>query len=153
MSRKNYNQITKAKNITKFHTCYAIAYLIGYNCFSINFKGERMLIDLFTDYIRNKKDLREYVERRKTIKERGEFNDQKLIRIQENLERLQKENPDIYNKMFEVLEDVFRRDQGNYVEYSLDFAREILQMFRGKSLESIYENYKAILDHKYQTVC
>lgn len=112
-----------------------------------------MLIDLFTDYIRNKKDLREYVERRKTINERGEFNDQKLIRIQENLERLQKENPDIYNKMFEVLEEVFRRDQGNYVEYSLDFAREILQMFKGKSLESIYENYKAILDHKYQTVC
>ena len=33
-----------------------------------------MLIDVFTDFIRNKKDLREYVEKRKRINERGEFN-------------------------------------------------------------------------------
>lgn len=111
-----------------------------------------MLIDIFTDFIRNKKDLREYIEIRKTIDERGEFNDQKLIRIQENLERLQKENPEIYNKMYEVLEEVFKKDQGNYIEYSLDFAREVLEMFNTKSLESIYENYKAVLNHKYQTI-
>lgn len=111
-----------------------------------------MLIDIFTDYIRNKKDLREYIEVRKTVNERGEFNDQKLIRIQENLERLQKENPEIYNKMYEVLEEVFKQDKGNYIEYSLDFAREILEMFKSRSLESIYENYKAVLKHKYQTI-
>ena len=36
------------------------------------------LIDLFSDYIRNKKDLLEYIEKRKDINERGEFNDEKL---------------------------------------------------------------------------
>ncbi|MDH4944351.1 hypothetical protein [Sulfurimonas sp. C5] len=111
-----------------------------------------MLIEIFTDYIRNKKDLREYVEVRKTINERGEFNDASLIKVQENLERLKKENPEIYAKMYEVLEEVFRRDQGNNIEYSLDFAREILKMFQKQSLESIYEEYAAVLEHKYQTV-
>ncbi len=111
-----------------------------------------MLIEIFTDYIRNKKDLREYVALRKTINERGEFNDASLIKVQENLERLEKENPEIYANMYEVLENVFRKDQGEHIEYSLDFAREILKMFKKQSLESIYEEYKAVLEHKYQTV-
>jgi predicted nuclease with TOPRIM domain len=112
-----------------------------------------MLIEIFTDFIRNKKDLREYVEIRKTINERGEFNDQKLLQVQENLERLKKENLDIYNKMYEVLEEVYRRDEGNYIEYSLNFAGEILKMYKThQSVENIYQEYKAVLEHTYQTV-
>jgi hypothetical protein len=111
-----------------------------------------MLIEIFTDFIRNKKDLREYVALRKGIHGRGEFNDATLIRAQENLERLKKENPEIYNKMYEVLEEVFKRDEGNYIDYPLDFTREILKMFHSQSLESIYEEYKAVLSHKYQTL-
>lgn len=110
-----------------------------------------MLIEMFTDYIRNRKDLREYVQKRKTINERGEFNDASLIKIQENLERLKEENPYIYEKMYEVLEEVFRLDAGQVVDYPLDFAREILKMFKNRSSESIYEEYKAVLQHRYQT--
>lgn len=111
-----------------------------------------LLIEIFTDYIRNKKDLREYVERRKDINERGEFNDTKLIQVQENLERLKSENPEIYNKMYEVLEEIIKQDKGQFVDYSLDFAREVLKMFKNQSLESIYEEYQDTLKHKYQTL-
>lgn len=112
-----------------------------------------MLIDIFSDYIRNKKNLREYVELRKTINERGEFNDGQLLKVQENLERLKEENIDIYNKMYEVLEEVYRIDQGNYIEYPLNFASEILKMYKThQSVESIYQEYKEVLEHKYQTV-
>ncbi len=110
-----------------------------------------MLIEIFTDFIRGRRDLREYVALRKTIQERGEFNDTTLIKIQENLERLEKENPQIYQKMYEVLEAVFENDAGQRVDYPLDFSRAILKMFKNSSLESIYEEYKAILKHKYQT--
>lgn len=111
-----------------------------------------MLIDIFSDYIRNKKDLRHYVELRKTINERGEFNNSQLIQIQENLEKLKNENFDIYSKMYEVLEEVYRKDEGNYIEYSLNFARSILQMYHTQSLDEIYDSYKDVLKHKYQTV-
>ncbi|WP_345980165.1 hypothetical protein [Sulfurimonas sp. HSL3-2] len=111
-----------------------------------------MLIEMFTDYIRNRKDLREYVEKRKTIHERGEFNDAALITVQENLERLKAENPDIYEKMYEVLEEVFERNVGQVVDYPLDFAREILKMYKNRPVETIYEEYKEVLEHKYQTM-
>lgn len=111
-----------------------------------------MLIDIFADYIRNRKDLREYVKVRKTINQRGEFNDATLIQIQENLERLKVENPDIYEKMYEVLEEVFKLDAGQVVDYTLDFAREILKMYKNRAPQSIYEEYKAVLEHKYQTM-
>ena len=111
-----------------------------------------MLIEMFTDYIRNRKDLREYVEKRKTIHERGEFNDAALITVQENLERLKAENPDIYEKMYEVLEEVFERNVGQVVDYPLDFVREILKLYKNRSPEKIYEEYKAVLEHKYQTM-
>ena len=39
----------------------------------------------------NKKSLKDYVEIRKTLNERGEFNDAALIQAEENLERLKKE--------------------------------------------------------------
>lgn len=111
-----------------------------------------MLIDIFSDYIRNKKDLRDYVELRKNINERGEFNDLQLITIQENLEKLKKENFEIYSKMYEVLEEVYKRDEGNYIEYPLNFASAVLHMYQGQSLATVYDNYKNVLKHKYQTV-
>lgn len=111
-----------------------------------------MLIEIYSDFIRNKKDLRDYIELRKTIHGRGEFNDNKLLKIQENLEKLKAENPEIYEKMYAVLEEVYKRDEGNFVDYPLDFSREILKMFQNQSLESIYEEYKATLAHKYQTL-
>jgi hypothetical protein len=111
-----------------------------------------MLIEIFTDYIRNKKNLRDYVEIRKHVNERGEFNDTKLIRIQENLERLKEEEPEIYNGMYEVLEEVFKYDAGLSSEYPLDFAREILKMYNThQSPKDIYEEYKMVLKHRYQT--
>lgn len=112
-----------------------------------------MLIEIFTDYIRSKRDLRDYVEVRKRVNERGEFNDAKLIMIQEHLERLQKEKPEVYAKMYEVLEEVYKRDAGQISEYPLDFAREILKMYTThQTPEEICEEYAMVLDHKYQTL-
>lgn len=111
-----------------------------------------MLIDIFTDYIRNKKDLREYVELRKGINERGEFNNIELIKIQENLEKLKKENFVIYTKMYEILEEIYKQDQGNYTEYPLNFAKTILDMEKMSSFEDVYKKYKNELQHKYQTI-
>lgn len=111
------------------------------------------LIELFTDYVRNRKSLKDYVEVRKTINERGEFNDAKLIRAEENLQRLKSENPEIYEKMYEVLEEVFRRDAGHRVEYPIDFIREVLKLNTGSyTPEKLYEEYRCILKHKYQTL-
>ena len=112
-----------------------------------------MLIEIFTDYVVNRKSLREYVEVRKTINARGEFNDEKLIRAQDNLDKLKAENPEIYDKMYEVLFEVIKRDAGHKVEYPLDFVRHILKMYKGsKTPEMIYEEYKSILEHKYQSL-
>ncbi len=112
-----------------------------------------MLIDIFSDFIRNKKNLREYIEVRKGINERGEFNDSQLVKIQENLEKLQKEDSDILSKMYEVLEEVYEKDEGNYIDYPLDFARMILNIYNGnQTLQESYNTYKAVLKHKYQTV-
>ena len=111
-----------------------------------------MLIDIFTDFIRNRKDLREYVALRKTIHERGEFNDATLMKIQENIERLKAEDPDVYAKMYEVLERVFENDAGQSVDYPLNFAREMFKMFQNRLPQEIYEEYKAVLEHKYQTL-
>ena len=111
-----------------------------------------MLIDIFTDYIRNKKDLRNYIELRKGINERGEFNNDELLQIQENLERLQKENPEIYTKMYEVLEEIYEKDEGNYIDYPLNFAKTILDMDKMDSQEDMYSKYQSELRHKYQTI-
>lgn len=111
-----------------------------------------MLIEIFEDYIRNKKDLRQYVQVRKEINERGEFNDFELIKIQEHLEELQKLNPEIYTKMYAVLEKVYEKDVGSYIDYPLNFARVILNMDHAKSLEDMYNTYKAELKHRYQTI-
>ena len=112
-----------------------------------------LLIELFTDHIVNRKSLKDYVEIRKTINERGEFNDASLIQAEENLQRLKKENPEIYEKMYEVLDEVIRRDAGHKVEYPLDFTRQILKLYKNNvTPEKVYEEYRCILDHKYQTL-
>lgn len=117
-------------------------------------KGAVMkLIEIFTDHVVNRKSLKEYVEIRKTIHERGEFNDAKLIRAEENLQRLKGENPEIYEKMYEVLAEVFRRDSGHRVEYPIDFVREVLKLYTAHyTPEKLYEEYRRILEHKYQTL-
>jgi hypothetical protein len=111
-----------------------------------------MLIDIFSDFIRNKKDLREYVEIRKNINERGEFNNDKLIKIQENLEKLKEENIDIYNKMYEVLEDIYKQDQGDYIDYPLNFARMLLNLTDMNNAQQMYEQYKLEIEHSFQTI-
>jgi hypothetical protein len=108
------------------------------------------LIETFTDFVRNKKSLDEYVEIRKTMHERGEFNDQKLIQAEANLQRLKNENPEIYAKMYEVLEEKYRRDEGHYVEYPIRFVANILKMYEGSNTpEKVYDDYKALLTHRF----
>ncbi len=112
-----------------------------------------ILIELFTDYVVHRKSLKEYVEVRKTINERGEFNDAKLIQAQEHLDKLKVETPQIYEKMYDVLNEIIKRDAGHKVEYPLDFVRAILHMYKNhKTPESIYEEYKSILEHEFQTL-
>ncbi len=107
------------------------------------------LIDLFSDYIRNKKDLNEYIEKRKGINERGEFNDDKLRLAAQKLERLKKEYPEIYDGMHETLEEYYRQDEGHYVEYPINFLKQILMMFETHSTpEDIYKSYKKGLNHR-----
>ncbi len=111
------------------------------------------LIEIFTDYVLNRKSLIEYVEVRKTIHERGEFNDAKLIRAEENLQRLKKEHPEVYEEMYAILDEVIRRDLGHRVEYPLDFIRQILRLYSGSvTPETVCSEYRKILDHKYQTL-
>ncbi len=106
------------------------------------------LIDLFSDYVRNKKDLLEYIEKRKGINERGEFSDATIKKAAQKLEKLKKEYPEIYDGMHETLEEYYRRDEGHYVEYPINFLRQILRMFEThETLNQIFESYKEGLDH------
>jgi len=107
------------------------------------------LIDLFSDYIRNKKDLIEYIEKRKDINERGEFNDDKIRLAAQKLERLKKEYPEIYNGMYETLEEYYSQDRGHYVEYPINFLKQILMMFETHvTVEDVYQSYKKGLNHR-----
>jgi hypothetical protein len=73
--------------------------------------------------------------------------------VQENLERLKLENPLIYENMYAVLAEVIKRDAGQMADYPLDFAREILKMYAGRvTPEMVYEEYKMVLEHRYQTL-
>lgn len=111
------------------------------------------LIEIFTDYVLNRKSLKEYVEVRKTIHERGEFNDAKLIRAQENLERLKAEEPDLYEGMYETLAKIYARNAGLTVEYPIEFIRQILRMYRGHETPAqVYEEYKLVLEHYHHDV-
>lgn len=112
------------------------------------------LIDLFSDYIRNKKDIVEYIEKRKSINERGEFNDATLQKLAQKLEKLKKESPEIYEGMHNILEEYYKRDEGHYVEYPINFAKQILMMYENHiSLEHIYKSYKDGLDHYCRDAC
>lgn len=111
------------------------------------------LIETFTDYILNKKSLKDYVEVRKTINERGEFNDAKLIRAEENLQRLKKEEPEIYEGMYETLAKIYARNAGLTVEYPLDFVRQILKMYKDSHTPAqVYEEYKRVLEHYHHDI-
>ena len=111
------------------------------------------LIEIFTDHVLNRKSLKEYVEVRKTINERGEFNDAKLIQAQENLERLKAEEPDIYEGMYETLARIYARNAGLTVEYPIDFVRQILRMYSGnRTPRQVYEEYNQILGHYHHDV-
>ncbi len=114
-------------------------------------KGDFMtLIEIFTDYVVNKKSLVEYVKVRKTLNLRGEFNDKTLILAQKNLDRLGLENKEILDEMYAILFKIIKLDKGHCVEYSLDFIREILKLYKN-SIEpkEILKDYKEILNHKY----
>jgi len=106
------------------------------------------LIEVFTDYVRNKKSLVEYVEKRKTIDSRGEFNDKTLLEAQEYLERLKEEEPEVYDLMYQTLEKYFEEDKGYTLEYPIDFIREILKIYRKNvPAKKVYECYVKGLDH------
>ncbi|MFT5662565.1 MAG: hypothetical protein ACI9TV_003222 [Sulfurimonas sp.] len=106
------------------------------------------LIEIFTDYIYDKKDLREYVKQRKNINERGEFNDASLIEAQENLERLKKEDILTYNAMYDTLREYVKLGHGEITEYPINFIREFLKLYKGDyTVKKMYENYKSGLKH------
>jgi hypothetical protein len=111
------------------------------------------LIEIFTDYVLNRKNLKEYVEIRKTIHERGEFNDAKLIQAQENLDRLKAEEPDVYEGMYETLAKIYARNAGLTIEYPIEFIRQILRMYKThKTPKEVYEEYKRVLEHYHHDV-
>lgn len=106
------------------------------------------LIEIFTDYVRNKKDLKEYVEVRKTINTRGEFNNETLQQAEEDLQRLKNDNPEIYELMYKTLDEYYTRDEGHTVEYPIDFVRQVLKIYQnGIPAEKVYNCYKQGLDH------
>ncbi len=108
-----------------------------------------LLIELFSDYIFNRKDLREYVQVRKDINERGEFNDQMLVRAQENLERLKKEDSEVLELMYKTLDKYVKDNRDIPVEYPINFTRAILTLYKGngKTPRKVYENYNNGLNH------
>ncbi|PHM16708.1 MAG: hypothetical protein CJD30_10145 [Sulfuricurvum sp. PD_MW2] len=111
------------------------------------------LIETFTDYILNRKSLKEYVEVRKTINERGEFNDAKLIQAEENLQRLKKEEPEIYEGMYATLAKIYAQNKGLTIEYPIEFTRQILRMYKTSLTPSqVYEEYKRVLGHYHHDI-
>jgi len=108
------------------------------------------LIDIFTDYVVNKKSLKDYVEVRKTLSERGEFNDTLLCKEEDNLQRLKAEDEKIYNAMYCVLKEIFERDQGHYVEYPINFIKAVLKMYEnGNTTKKVYDEYARSLEHRF----
>jgi len=100
------------------------------------------LINIFNDYIVNKKSLKHYIEVRKT------FNDALLAKAQDNLDRLKSENEAIYDGMYEVLYEIIKRDEGYHVEYPINFTREVLKLYEhGNTPQKVYEEYKRSIEH------
>ena len=106
------------------------------------------LIEMFSDYVFNKKDLREYVQKRAELDERGEFNDATLILAQENLERLEREDPKIYESMYETLREYKRLRYNQPLEYPIDFIRIVSRLYKQRfTPEKMIANYKGGLTH------
>jgi hypothetical protein len=110
------------------------------------------LIAIFTDYVVNKKSLKEYVEVRKSIRERGVFNDATLLQAEEDLQRLKREDPQTYKAMYRVLDEIIRRDEGYHVEYPVNFIRQILRIYQGGvPAKKVLESYREALEHHSQS--
>lgn len=111
------------------------------------------LIEIFTDYVLNKKSLIEYVELRKKINERGEFNDALLIKAEEILKKLQIEHPEIHTGMYETLAKIYEQNSGFSVEYPIEFIRQILRMSTDSiTPHQIYEEYQRVLEHYHHDI-
>ncbi|MDD2789346.1 MAG: hypothetical protein PHU40_01645 [Sulfurimonas sp.] len=107
------------------------------------------LINIFNDYIVNKKSLKHYIEVRKTLNERGEFNDALLAKAQDNLDRLKIEDEAIYNGMYDVLAEIIKKDEGYFLEYPINFTREVLKLYEnGNTPQKVYEEYKRTIGHR-----
>jgi len=106
------------------------------------------LIDIFSNYVRKQKSLVAYVEERKCIKEEGEFSDEELMIAAEKLQKLKGECPEIYEAMHKTLEEYYYRDEGHYVEYPINFIRQILKMYTNDvKPQRVYECYIQGLAH------
>lgn len=111
------------------------------------------LIEIFTDYVLNKKSLIEYVELRKEINERGEFNDTSLIKAEETLKKLQLEHPEVLTGMYETLAKIYERNSGFSVEYPIVFIRQILRMYTDSLTPcQICDEYRRVLEHYHHDV-
>jgi len=112
------------------------------------------LIELFTEYVLEKKSLVTYVSLRKNMNQRGEFNDAKLIQAQMNLDRLKKEDIETYTKMYEILEAVYKYDRGYHVEYPIDFIKEVLKMYSTSTTpQEVAAHYAQTLTHEFHDAC
>jgi hypothetical protein len=112
------------------------------------------LIDLFTDHVVNRKSLKDYVEIRKNIHERGEFNDKTLLQAEEDLQRLKREDPETLEAMYDTLAEIMRRDEGHYVEYPINFIRQVLRIYQeGIPAEKVLKAYRRELGHHYRDAC
>ena len=109
------------------------------------------LIEIFTEHVVNRKSLKDYVEVRKGLNERGEFNDTSLIQAENNLQRLKQGDKEIYEKMYATLAEVMKRDTGHSVEYAIDFVREILKIYQGGiSAKKVCDEYERVLEHHFR---
>jgi len=108
------------------------------------------LIDIFTDHVLSRKSLKEYVEIRKGLHERGEFNDASLIRAEEILQCLNLVDSESYELMYRTLSEIFEHDTGNTVEYPINFIREVLKIGQhGKTGRKVCEEYRRTLEHHF----
>ncbi len=108
------------------------------------------LIDIFRDHVVNRKSLKDYVEIRKDIHERGEFNDASLLRAEELLQCVKTVDSESYESLYKTLDEIIRLDDGNAVEYPIDFVREILKIGKnGMTAREVAEEYRRTLDHHF----
>ncbi len=108
------------------------------------------LIDLFTDHVVNRKSLKDYVEIRKGLNQRGEFNDASLLEAEEILTCLKRVDNESYELMYATLNEIFRQDIGDVVEYPINFIREVLKIGRnGMTGRKVAREYQRSLEHHF----